>query len=158
MCWFISFWVLRVEIWYWSFGIILELHFPKRAPKVCAPHRHTSRPHFSEISILKTHFRQFFDQFCAWWVHILGHALFGKYTSILDLKHISIPASNSQNRRSYGLAKMSSFGEKWPLRSEIVGKSAGFLPSGHFWKIFAFLARYGHHTDLRKGIGTRWEI
>ena len=60
------------------FGTILELYFPKCAPKVCAPIRHTDWQQISEISSSKMHFRRFFDQYCACWVHILARALFTK--------------------------------------------------------------------------------
>ena len=58
------------------FGSILELYFPRCAPKVCAPKRHTGCPQISENSTEKSDFRQFSGGGCAVWVHILGHALF----------------------------------------------------------------------------------
>ena len=60
------------------FGSILELYFPKCAPKVCAPRRHTGCPQISENSTEKSDFRQFSGGGCAVWVHILGCALFVK--------------------------------------------------------------------------------
>ena len=60
------------------FGSILELYFPRCAPKVCAPKRHTGCPQISENSTEKSNFRQFLGGGCAVWVHILGRALFVK--------------------------------------------------------------------------------
>ena len=60
------------------FGSILELHFPRCAPKVCAPKRHTGCPQISGNSTEKSDFRQFSGGGCAVWVHILERALFVK--------------------------------------------------------------------------------
>ena len=77
------------------FGSILELYFPRCAPKVCAPKRHTGCPQISENSTEKSDFRQFSGGGCAVWVHILGCTLFVKSSSLIGVKHISIPASKS---------------------------------------------------------------
>ena len=54
--------------------------------------------------------------------------------------------------------RLQNFDKNGSPRVKFAGKGAFFFPPGHFWKNFAFLTRYGHYTDLRKGIGTRWEI
>ena len=115
------------------FGTILELYFPKRAPKVYAPIRHTDWQQISEISSSKMHFRRFFDQYCACWVHILARALFTKEAPMVGVKNISIPASNSKNFKTYGPLKIASFREKWSCWARIVGKSIIFFPPTHFW-------------------------
>ena len=55
---------------------MLELHFHKCAPKVCAPRRHMGCPQISEDLTKKSDFRRFSCMCCAVWVHILGRALF----------------------------------------------------------------------------------
>ena len=83
------------------FRTILELYFPKRAPKVCAPNRHTASPQISEQATRKPHFRLFFDQVLflvgAFW----GAALFVKKNFLVGSKYISIPDPNTKNFKMY---------------------------------------------------------
>ena len=109
------------------FGSILELYFPKCAPKVCAPRRHTGCPQISENSTEKSDFRRFSCRYCAVWVHILGRALFVRWSVIIGVKHISIPASNSKNFKSYGCLKIVYFHQFQWFPSPIVGKTFVFF-------------------------------
>ena len=115
-----------------SYLTILELYNPRCAPKVCAPNRHTASPQISEQATRKPHFRLFFDQVLflvgAFW----GAALFVKETFILGSKHISIPAPNSENFKSYVRLKISKFLDFELFGPRIVGKSIIF-PLHIFW-------------------------
>ena len=75
----------------------------------------------------KQRFSSFFVWDCAVWVQILSPALFAKEAPNIGVKHILIPASNSQNFESYDNLKISKFQKKWHFQRSAGGKMTIFF-------------------------------
>ena len=140
------------------FRTILELYFPKRAPKVCAPNRHTASPQISEQATRKPYFRLFFDQELflvgAFW----GAALFVKETFILGSKHISIPAPNSKNFKSYVQLKISKFLDFELFGPGIVGKSVIFFTPKTFSENFRQKSKFCQNIVAKYRLSTKLKL
>ena len=140
MCRFITFWVLRVKIRYWQgiLNYIRALFSQARTKSMRTQEAHRLWTNFGKRNS-KQRFSSFFVWVCAVWVHILGPALFAKEAPNIGVKHISIPASNSQNFRSYDNLKISKFQKKWHFQRSAGGKMTLFFRTWTFcWK-FVFV-------------------